>query len=223
MPAKYFNQDSDITLLQWKILKYIATHDNSDYQNIANELNRKRPTIFQSVRPLLKKGYIEDIKEDPTQRNSKVILRLTREGNVGRKKYLEGTLISNYDTLLSETDPIVRDYLQILMKVNDSNLLEDMMDELSYYLYTAPINDKKGKLKSENNISAAVKLAFDRGLQEIAPNPDYDLRKLFTSVTIRWLNNIYDLDDRIEMKEYFQRIAQNYETIVKGIAKTLHM
>jgi DNA-binding MarR family transcriptional regulator len=108
MPAQYFNQNTDISSLQWKILKYIATHDNSDYKGIANELGRKRTTIFESVKPL-KKGYIEAIKEDHALRNSRVIFRLTREGKdyLARKKYFDDTPISNYDILLSETDLIV--------------------------------------------------------------------------------------------------------------------
>lgn len=223
MPARYFSQKTDISLSQWKILKYIATHDNSDYQSIANELKRKRPTIFQSVRSLLKKGYLEKIKVNPAERNSKVVLRLSREGKdyVGTKRYLgRNVLISNYDIFSSEADPVVLDYLQILRRINDSNLVEDMMEELSYHIHSAPIVDKKEITKSEDNVSP-IKEAFFQGLQEIAHNPNYDLKKLFTSTTIKWLNNICNLNDRIYMKEYFQRIAQNYETIVKGIAKTL--
>ena len=128
--------------------------------------------------------------------------------------------IYKYDILLSETDSNVRDFLQILRKANDSNLLEDMMEPLKYHLHSAPIADKKGKMRHEDNISA-IKEAFFEGLPEIAQNPNYDLRKLFTSTTIKWLINIYDLNERSYMKEYFQRIAQNYETIVKGMASTL--
>jgi DNA-binding MarR family transcriptional regulator len=223
MPARYFNQKTDISLPQWKILKYIATHDNSDYRSIANELKRTRPTIFQSVKSLLKKGYLDSFKVDPAERNSKVVLRLSRKGKdyIGTNRYLGRNIpISNYDIFSLESDPIVLDYLQILRKVTDSNLVDDMVEELSYHLHSAPIAAKKGKINPEDNISA-IKKAFFQGLQQIAQNPDYDLRKLFTLRTIKWLNNIYSLDNRIEMKEYFQRIAQNYETIVKGIAKTL--
>ena len=222
MPARYFNQKTDISLLQRKILKYITIHNDSDYQSIANELERTRPTIFESVRPLLKKGYLEKIKVDLAQRNSKVVLRLTREGKdyVGRKRYLENILISNDDIFSSEADPVIRNYLQILSKVNEPNLVGDMMEELSYHLYSAPIADKKGRMKPEDNISA-IKEAFFQGLKEIAHNPDYDLGKLFTSMTIKWLNKIYNLNDKIYMKDQFQRIAHNYETIVKGMANTL--
>jgi DNA-binding MarR family transcriptional regulator len=222
MPARYFNQKTDISLLQWKILKYITIHNDSDYQSIANELERTRPTIFESVRPLLEKGYLEKIKVDPAQRNSKVVLRLTRKGKdyVGRKRYLENILISNDDIFSSEADPVIRNYLQILSKVNEPNLVGDMMEELSYHLHSAPIADKKGRMKPEDNISA-IKEAFFQGLKEIAHNPDYDLGKLFTSMTIKWLNKIYNLNDKIYMKDQFQRIAHNYETIVKGMANTL--
>jgi DNA-binding MarR family transcriptional regulator len=221
MPPQYFNQN--ITLLQWKILKCIATHDNSDYKGTANELDRSRPTIYESVKPLIKKGYVDATKEDHALRNSRVILRLTRKGKdyVGTKKYLGDTLISNSDILSSETDPVVLEYLQILRRANDSNLLEVMMEELSYYLHSAPIADKKESVKSEYVVSAVCE-AFFQGLKEIAQNPDYDLTKLFTSTTIMWLNNIYSHENKNYMKDYFQRIAQNCETIVKGITKTLH-
>jgi hypothetical protein len=94
------------------------------------------------------------------------------------------------------------------------------MEPLTYHLHSAPIADKKGKMKPEDNISA-IKEAFFEGLPEIAQNPNYDLRKLFNSTAIKWVTNIYDLNERIYMKKHFQRIAQNYETIVKGMANTL--
>ncbi len=197
-------------------------HNNCDYQSIADKLKRRRTTIFQSVKPLLREGYLEQHRVDPTQRNSKVVLSLSRKGKdyVWGKRYLVNIPIRFKDIFSTETDSIILEYLQVLEKVNDSSLQVDMMDQLEYYLFSAPISNKKRSTNSEDKISAVNK-AFFQGLLEIAQNPDYDLRILFNPTTIKWLNNIYNLEDRIYMKGYFQGIAQNYETIVKGIDKTL--
>ena len=216
MPTKYDSQYPHFSSLQLKIIKYIIIQPNSDYQSIAQELRRSRTTIFNSVRPLLRNGYVDQRKAD-LQRNSKVILSLSRKGkeHVWRIK-----LVSDEFLLSTDTDPAVLEYLKILKSVNDSSLQEEMMDELGYLLLMAPISDKQGAMKSEDRI-LAVKEAFFQGLNKIALIPDYDLRKLFIPTTIKWLNNIYNSDEKIGMKEYFRRIARNYETIVKGIDKTL--
>ncbi len=190
--------------LQGQILIHICKTRKADYKSICKATKRRRTTIIQSLKPMLKDGLVRKEMLDHSLIKSKLVFSPTHRG----KAYAEALGLSPKHIFSTETDAYITDYLKILVGNSRAPWRDLFMQELASNILDLSIIDKLGNIELNDKITA-LKEAFRDGLLRAIQEPDYDAVTLFNSNTKEWLKKTFSTDEIKEMKETLSKIKEN--------------
>ena len=221
MQKVYFKQERreklyELSELQKQILTVIIRRTPADYKIIVKETNRRRTTIIQSLKPILRHHFVTAEKVYPKQKNSKLIFKITHKGLF----YCIAFLNMDYDEMIRlyyhrASSPIPR---QVLNFVPDYAGRKEFMKQTALLLMNLNQFDNEGTLPT-TDMQQAMNLGFKMSILESVKEEEFSSTKLFEDLTIKELSKICRPQEKKELIKFLKNMVKNVNSVITYLSK----
>jgi len=222
MSKRYVNQKKaeksyELSDLQKNILTIICSHVPADYRLLIGGTKRRRTTVFQSLRPLLKHNYVTAEKVNPERKNSRLIFKITQRGFF----YCIAYLGIDYDEIIrslvdKETETIYnREFIDSVP--NYAGRKEFIKQTARVIMEFSPFNNK-GMLITDN-LQELMNLGFRLSLLESIKERKFSSKQFFGDITIENLLKMCRPEERGKIIRWLRNLSENFNSVIEYLSK----
>jgi len=204
--------------LQENILKDICKNSQSGYLSLTRNLNRDRITILQSVKWLIKNGFIVEEYTDPNHRKSKRIFTPTEKGLCYSIAYLDANIDDTIKHVGGESE--LYKYKEFTNSVKDYEAREQFMRNSAKLVLDLGNFDKRGKsiVKDDKKL---FQLGLASSLTYLTSDKNFDVEKFFKNQSMENLKKVLTKSELNEIKQYFSDLVKNLGLMKNSLIKEL--